>query len=244
MNEIKVSIILPFYNESKIVEEIFKEVFLFSEENKDYEFIFVNDGSTDNTLELLGKILSNSKTKRIKIVSYKNNLGKGYAIRKGVEYAFGEFICFTDSDLAYSLDHLKLLVEKLKYYDLAIGCRNLSPLNEEKISMMRFIVGRGYNILTRIFFGFGNFDTQAGIKGFKKEVAKELFSKQKMNNYSFDVEIIYLAKKKGYSIGMIPATLSKNHKNRISKVSVVRDSLSMFFDLIKIKLNDFGKIYE
>lgn len=239
MRDIRVSLILPCYNEESILENTLKIVSEFSKQNKDYEFIFVNDGSTDNTINILNEFSRLNSNQNIRIVSYYPNKGKGYAIRKGVEIAVGDNICFTDSDLAYSLDHVIALVDKLKDYEIVIGCRNLSNENEEKTSILRFIVSRGYNILSRVIFGFSKFDTQAGIKGFRNRVAKHLFSKQKLDNYSFDVEILYLSKKKGYILGMIPANLSKSHKEKKSKVNVIRDSINMFLDLIRIKSNNF-----
>jgi len=85
---------------------------------------------------------------------------------------------------------------------------------------------------------------QAGIKGFRKEVAIDLFSKQSINRFAFDVELLYLAQKKGYTIGEIPAIVSEIHLYKSSKVNLVRDSVKMIMNLIQIKYNDISGLYE
>lgn len=240
----KLSVILPCYNEESIIEKIIKELLDFSKNNKDYEFIFVDDGSKDNTLDIIEKTLQKSKNKFTKVSSYTPNKGKGYAIKEGVRNSQGDLICFIDSDLAYSLDHLERLRSELQKYDVVIGSRGLSKGNERNIKFSRILAGRVYNIFSRIILGLPYTDMQAGIKGYRKDVAKDLFSKQKLNDFAFDVEVIYLAKKKGYKIGEIPARVSEEHKNQISQVNLIRDSLKMFLDLIKIKLNDLTGKYE
>lgn len=240
----KISVILPVYNESNCIANTFDEVLHYSQDKPHYQFIFVNDGSTDNTQSILEKKLAASQTSKIKIVAYNCNQGKGYAVKKGIESSWGEIICFIDSDLAYSLDHLDFLVDKLGVFDVAIGCRNMMPDRIKKVKFKRRIAGKIFNFISRKILDLKHPDMQAGIKGFTKEAAEILFAKQTLKGYCFDVELIYLANKYGYNIAEIPAIVSDIHLHKNSKVNLVVDSLKMLFSLLKIKLNDTLGVYE
>lgn len=244
MKNKKISVILPCYNEEKIIKKSMETIIKFSKENPQYEFIFVNDGSTDKTLQIMEKIINKSKPKNLRLISYKLNKGKGRAIKEGVLKANGGYICFTDCDLAYSLDHLILLVNNLEKYDIVIGSRALLPDNRKELSLSRAIAGRTYNFLSRLILNLSFLDMQAGLKGFRNHTINNTFNKQIIKDFSFDVELLYLAKKNKYSIGEIPATLSSSHKYKNSKVNLIKDSFRMFVDLFKIKYNDLKGKYE
>jgi len=237
----KISVILPFYNEEKRILATLKEVEKFSKKNKNFDFLFVDDGSNDKTLDILRK---EKNSQKIRILSYTKNKGKGHAIRTGVKYVDGNLICFMDSDLAYSLEHLFEMKERLNDFDVVIGCRGLAEETAKNVPMIRKIFGVGFNILSRAILNLNFRDMQAGVKGFKREVAKKLFQNQKINGFSFDTEILYLAKKYKYSIGKIPARVSNNNSYSISKVNLFRDTLKMFLSLFIIRLNDLIGKYE
>ena len=240
----KVVVVLPVYNEAKCIESTLESVLEFSNFRPWYHFIFVNDGSTDRTKEILDTKLAVTSNSKVKVISYQNNQGKGYAVKRAVENACEDYICFIDSDLAYSLEHLELIVDQLEAFDVVIGCRNLIPESIKQVSLIRKIAGKIFNTISRKLLNLPFYDMQAGIKGFKKDVAKELFQKQGMTGFSFDVELLYLAKKKGYSIGQIPARVSVKHLNKASKVNLVVDSAQMLIDLFKIRYNDIIGKYE
>ena len=240
----KISVILPVYNESACIHKTFDSVLEFLKINHDYHFIFVNDGSTDNTKEIIEKKMEQSKTSQITLVTYRTNRGKGYAVKKGLEYGDGDYICFMDSDLAYSLAHLEIMVEKLEVFDVVIGCRNLLPNTFKKVKFNRKVAGKVFNTISRKILSLKFMDMQAGVKGFKKTVAHDLFKRQTLTGFAFDVEIIYLAKKQGYTIGEIPAIVSDMHINKSSKVDLVKDSVSMFCSLLRIKYNEKVGKYE
>lgn len=241
---IKISVILPVYNETECIAKTFELVLKFSRNHPNYQFIFVNDGSIDGTKELLEKKIKDAKKKKIILVSYEPNQGKGYAIKKGVESSLGDYICFIDSDLAYSLTHLEFLIDKLEVFDVVIGCRNLISDNFKRVKFIRRLAGKIFNIMSRCILSLNFSDMQAGLKGFRKDAAKNLFKKQTIRGFSFDVEIIYLAQKMGYSIGEIPAIVSTTHLSKSSKVNLVVDSLRMLRSLIQIKINDIRGLYE
>lgn len=233
----RVSVILPVYNEQACIRRTFEAIVQYSIEHPDFTFIFVNDGSSDRTKQILATGIHLVKPPHIHLISYHPRAGKGYAIRRGVEYAEGDLICYLDSDLAYSLDHLDLLVEKLRYYDIVIGSRNLTS-NEKDLKLSRKIAGKVFNFLCRKILNLKLRDTQAGLKGFRANVAKNLFARQELTGFSFDVELIYLAKKCGYSIVEIPARVSDKHQKKASKVNLLQDSIRMLLDLLKIRFND------
>lgn len=240
----EVSVILPVYNESACIHNTFDSVLEFSKINPYYHFIFVNDGSTDNTQEIIESKIKQSKTSQITLINYKVNRGKGYAVRKGLESSYGDYVCFVDSDLAYSLAHLEILVNKLEFFDIVIGCRNLTPKSVNKVKLNRKLMGIIFNILSRKMLALKFRDMQAGIKGFRNSVAKDLFKKQTMTRFAFDVELLYLGKKQGYSIGEIPALISEVHMYKKSKVDLLKDSVEMLCSLFKIRYYDKIGKYE
>ncbi|MBV9386629.1 MAG: glycosyltransferase [Chroococcidiopsidaceae cyanobacterium CP_BM_ER_R8_30] len=241
---LKVAVILPVYNEAKCIAKTWDSVLQFSNTRPYYHFTFVNDGSTDQTKQILDAKLTAASNSRIKVIEYEENKGKGFAIKTAVESVHEDYICFIDSDLAYSLEHLDLLVEKLDEFDVVIGCRNLIPESIERVNLTRKLAGKSFNTISRKLLNLPFCDMQAGIKGFKKNVAKEVFQKQKIAGFSFDAELIFLAKKKGYKIGQIPAMVSEKHLNKVSKVNLLIDSARMLLDLLKIRCNDIMGKYE
>ncbi|MEY3866230.1 MAG: hypothetical protein RLZZ338_121 [Cyanobacteriota bacterium] len=240
----KIAILLPVYNEAKCIENTFDEIFLFCQKNPQYHFFFVNDGSTDQTKEILERKINAVTYHPIDIISYPYRQGKGGAIQKAALQLDADYICFMDGDLAYSLEHLKMLISALEIYDMVIGCRNLDRANFRNLTLTRKILGKGFNWLTRKILNLRYKDMQAGLKGFRKEVAKELFIRQTITGFSFDAELIYLAKKKGYSIGEIPARVAEDHISKKSTVNLIKDSIKMFGCLLKIRYNDLMKYYE
>jgi len=237
----QISLIIPAYNEEKNILRMLKKLRLLLKNEKDkWEILIINDGSTDNTLG----ILKNYKPKFFKIISYKKNKGKGFAVKKGVKEATGDYICFIDSDLAYSFDNLKNLLSYLENFEVVIGSRNLETDNHENISTLRRIFGKGFNILSNIILGYRIKDTQCGLKAFKKEAAERLFSKQTLNGWGFDTEILYLAKKKNYKIKEVRAVVLERYGAQDSKINFLKDPIKMFLDLLKIRLNDICGKYE
>jgi len=240
----KIAVILPVYNEANCIEQTFDRILEFSQKNHAYNFIIVNDGSTDNTLEIIENQLKSFPTHHIKLISYSHRQGKGYAVKKGGEYVDADCICFMDGDLAYSLEHLEPLVEKLEKFDVVIGCRNLDRENFRNLTLLRKISGKIFNLISRAILNLKYRDMQAGLKGFKKIPAQEIFKRQTLTGFSFDAELLFLAKKKGYTIGEIPARVSQQHLYKLSQVNILKDSLKMLICLFKIRSNDRAGYYE
>lgn len=233
-----VQVVLPVYNEQACIGHTLESIATYLETHPNYTFVFVNDGSSDRTAEIIANYIADHSQSQMLLLSYPDRGGKGCAVKTGVNYADGDLICFLDSDLAYSLDHLDRLVEQLQYYDVAIGCRSLVTTNPQGIKFQRKLAGKIYNWLSRKLLNLDFRDMQAGLKGFRIEVAKRLFAQQRLMGFSFDVELMYLAQKQGFSIGEIPARVSKSHQQKASKVNLIEDSLKMLGDLIQIRWND------
>ncbi|MBW4527305.1 MAG: glycosyltransferase [Phormidium tanganyikae FI6-MK23] len=232
------SIVLPVYNEQACIRQTFEAILRYLETHPNFTFIFVNDGSSDRTKEIIAAGIHLAKMPQIQLISYQPRAGKGYAIRRGVEYADGDLICFLDSDLAYSLAHLDLLVKKLQTCDVVIGNRSLMRSSQKDVKPSRKIADKIFNFLSRKILNLQYSDMQAGLKGFRKSAAKKLFFYQTLTGFSFDVELMYLAENWGYSIGEIPAKVSEKHQKKLSKVNLIQDSIKMLLDLLKIRFND------
>jgi dolichyl-phosphate beta-glucosyltransferase len=233
-----VTVVLPVYNEQACIAQTFDAIVAFARKHPSYTFLFVNDGSTDHTKAILADRLKIAQMPQLQMLSYSPRAGKGFAIKTGMNYAEGNYLCYLDSDLAYSLEHLGALVECLEAQDVAIGSRSLVASNPAVLHWSRRLAGKVYNSISRFALGLGYPDMQAGLKGFRRDVAKELFAQQSLMGFSFDVELIYLAKRQGYRIGQIPAQVSKQHQQKTSKVNLLSDSLYMFKDLLQIRWND------
>lgn len=240
----QVSVILPVYNEQTCIETTFDAVLDFARSHPNYHFLFVDDGSTDWTKQLLRIKLDAAHTKQIQLLSYSFNAGKGYAIRRGITHAHGKYICYLDSDLAYSLEHLEALVAELSHADVVIGRRDLAFNRTKNCNLSRKVAGRVFNLLSRRILRLPYLDMQAGLKGFQRSSATQLFSRQLMSGFSFDVELLYLAKKYGFSIREIPAIVGDSHQHKASKINLFSDSLTMLFDLLKIRVSDRRGKYE
>ncbi|MEG4943663.1 glycosyltransferase [Microcoleus sp. F4-D5] len=214
---IKIAVILPVYNEAKCIAQTFDRILEFSQKNHAYNFIIVNDGSTDNTLQILENQLKNFPTHHIKLISYSHRQGKGYAVKKGSECVDADCICFMDGDLAYSLEHLELLVKKLKEFDVVIGCRNLERENFRNLTLLRKISGKIFNFISGKILDLPYRDMQAGLKGFNKIPAREIFKNQTLTGFCFDAELLFLAKKKDIQLVKFQPNFASNTYTKIPK---------------------------
>ncbi len=238
----QVSIILPVYNESACIAQTLDAVWQYAIAHPHYQFIFVDDGSTDASHAILQPLIATLDSPQIKLISYTPNQGKGFAIKQGLKVCEGEYIGFIDSDLAYSLEHLEFLVNQLEIYDVVIGSRTLIATGWTKFH--RRLIGQIFNWICRQVLSLPFRDMQAGIKGFRRAIATDLFQRLAIRRFAFDVELLYLARKRGYSIGEIPAIVSESHLTITSNVNLMRDSLEMLLNLIQILWKDGRGSYD
>lgn len=244
------SVIIPAYNE----EPNFKKgtindipVYL-GKQSYTWEVLIVDDGSDDNTAKLADQFAKANKNIRV----IKNpHEGKAETVKKGVEEAKGELILFTDFDQATPITEVEKLLPMFPEYDIVIGSRQLPGAKREKEPFYRHIMGLGFNLIVQLIAVRGIWDTQAGFKCFKNEVAKELFGKLKVYGKgkkvkgalvtAFDVELLFIAKKRGYKIKEVAIIW---HHVSTTRVSPIKDSLRMFRDVIKIRFNDIKGVYK
>lgn len=242
MNDtIYLSVILPVYNEEKLIRNTLNEVESYlNSQNYTYEIIAVNDGSFDGTLKILDDFAGN--TDNLKIVNNPGNRGKGYSVRSGMLAASGKYRLFMDADNSTDIKEVKKFIEALERgSDAAIGDRALAgsviTLNQP---VYKKILGKIGNIFIRSLTIQGIKDTQCGFKCFTEELVRDIFPVLEIDRWAFDVEILALSLKRGYGIKSIPIAW----KNRIeSKVKLI-DYLLTFADLIKIKINLLTNKYE
>ncbi|MBL0928242.1 MAG: glycosyltransferase [Phycisphaerales bacterium] len=229
-----VSVVLPVYNETRIIERTFTEVAAFARAHPFFRFLFVDDGSKDDTAAQLRRLMK-SAPDNVAFHACPVNGGKGAAIRAGFARCDGDFILFTDGDLAYSLDHLPRLAEALRAADVAIGSRSLIPHEDRNVRLPRKVLGWGFNRLARAIIGLPHKDTQAGLKGFRRDAARRIFERQRLADFSFDVELLFLAHRFGYRVAEIPAHVCEGHASLGSNVRLLRDPLRMFANLLRIR---------
>lgn len=200
-----VSIVIPCYNESERIQKTLQhiEAYLKSQQYR-AEVVLVDDGSKDDTVNLLKMMESLGIDRRI--IELDCNQGKGAAVRKGILEARGKYVIFTDADEATPIHELEKLLPLLREgSEVVIGSRYLAQsLIQKKQSWIRRVISRSGNwLISKLLFG-GVKDTQCGFKGFQRAVAQDLFSRGKINRWGFDFEMIFLAKKLSYSCREVP----------------------------------------
>ena len=233
------TIIIPAYNESKRIIRSLKDIdeyILKKSTGSSYEVIIVDDGSTDNTKDVVDNWINNEAKNKssYKIISYKQNQGKGYAVREGFLNTNSELVLYTDADGASPIEEAeKLLLVINEGFDIVCGSRILKS-RETKVDMSvkRRFVGFVFQCILKSLGLADLKDTQCGFKLFKTNAAKDLAKKQKCFNYSFDIEYLFLAKKYGYKIKEVP--INWYHVEG-SKVNILRDSVKMLAEVLKIR---------
>ncbi|MDG2200100.1 MAG: glycosyltransferase [Phycisphaerales bacterium] len=230
-----ITIILPVYNEAWLIGSVMTRVIEHAESHPDQHILIVDDGSTDRTPELVGERLGRVDHDRITLLRHERNQGKAEAIITGLRHSTDPLVCYTDGDLAYSLDHVDQLLEALQDADVAIGSRALAGASQRNISWHRRLFGETFNLLVRLILGIPHRDTQAGLKGFTFEAATRLFSRLKTRNFAFDAELLYLARKEQMRVVEIPAHVSVRHSYKVSTMNMFRDPLTMLWSVCKVR---------
>lgn len=233
-NVIKISVVIPMYNENSIIEDTALTVHKYMTDRfgaGNFEILFSNDGSRDGcektveALNLPGVIAT----------GYKNNRGKGCAVRTASLQARGKYVVFTDADLAYGTEvigRIYDIFESKKDCDMVIGSRNMSRDGYEGYTFLRKIASKTYIKVLCMCGGFRLSDSQCGCKAFTGEAAHKIFSRCEVDGFAFDFETILWAQKFGMKIKEMPVKII-NHRE--SKVRLIRDTLKMLSDLRKMK---------
>lgn len=233
MNPITHSIVVPAYNEAKRLEATLDLVLGYVAAQKwNAEVLVVNDGSKDATRDIVLRRAAHNPA--LRLVENPGNRGKGYSVRHGVMQARGEFILFTDADLASPIEEgEKLLAALAAGADMAIGSRWLdTSLQTRPQPLYRRVLGRVFNLALRLVLGMNYKDTQCGFKAFRRRAAAAVFPLQIIERWGFDPEILFLARRLGFRVDEVAVKWAHQEN---TKISPIRDGLRMFTELLTIR---------
>ena len=204
LKRVYLSVVIPAFNEERRLHKTLEKVRSYLEHSHiTYEIIVVNDGSEDETLNLVKKTISMSASRwaNLRLISYPENKGKGYAVKKGMLAARGKWRLLMDADNSTSIAELKKLLLYVSDYNIIIGSRYLDKYSiKKKQSIIRRFISRGGSFLIRVMLGLKITDTQCGFKLFSAKATKDIFPLQTISRWGFDMEILTIAKRKGYKI--------------------------------------------
>jgi glycosyltransferase involved in cell wall biosynthesis len=230
-----ISIIIPAYNEEKrlpatlncVLEYLGRRTWSF------IEVLVVDDGSTDGTAAVAEEF--HHAHPLVHVLRNQGNRGKGYSVRHGMRQAKGDWILFTDADLSTPIEELDKLISSaaVKKTAVVIGSRALDrTLIEIHQTPFRETAGRLFNLFVRAVTGLPLWDTQCGFKLFEHRAAQEIFRRQRLDRFAFDVEVLFIAQKLGFTIVETPVRWSHSEG---TKVSMFKDSLNMLLDLARVR---------
>ncbi len=232
----RLSVIIPAYNEEARLPATLKQCHAWLREHLagGFEILVVDDGSQDRTCDAVRKLMP--AMPELRLLEQPENRGKGAAVRRGMLEASGDIRLFMDADHS---THIREVAKALDVFEsrpevaVVIASRQ-HPESDitQRQSWLRENMGKSFNALMRLTTGLDLRDTQCGFKVFRAEAAQAIFAAQRIDGFSFDVEILYLAGKLGYGIAEIPVEWI-NEPN--SRVRMLLDPASMFLDLIRIR---------
>lgn len=234
------SIVIPVYNEAVRIQKSIHNIcdFFYKHTDHSVEIIFVNDGSTDGTPDILN---SYKKSRQFSVISYQKNRGKGYAVKQGALAARGDWIIFFDVDLATPLKEFDHMVTFMESTDqIIIGSRRLvASLIEKSESAMRVFLGQGFTALSNILVPEIN-DFTCGFKCFSSTAARKIFPLARIDRWGFDTELLYIAKLKNIKIRQMPIKWAHDNDSRVRVLPAIWSSLA---ELIQIKWNQIKGLY-
>lgn len=236
-----ITVVIPAYNEAARLDETFLSLnqWRVPVDVRIKEVIFVNDGSTDSTL----KLLKNSPLKfDKKIISYNQNRGKGYAVRKGILASTSTYTLLMDADMATPLNELRKFIPDMhNNTDLIVGTRkNGKSTVTIHQPWLRENMGKVFTKLTQLILGSNTTDFTCGFKAFSKEAKEKIFPISQINRWGYDAEIIFLSDRLRLTIQEVPV---KWADQRGTKVNLISDSIQSFLELLTIRLNHLTGTY-
>ena len=237
----RLSVVIPMYNESHRMKGSLPRLRdYFRGQPYSVEFVVVDDGSHDNTIELAWQILGRDG---VRVLEEKPNRGKGHAVKVGMLAAEGDKVLFTDADLSTPPEELEKFWQWFdKGYDVVIGSRKMKgAVLERHQPLWRESMGKVFTWLTNHIATRGISDITCGFKCFTHSAAQELFSRSIINDWSFDAEVLYIAQQRGLKIKEVPVHW---HDERGTKVRIARDAARAMAGLIKIRLNGMRGMYK
>lgn len=238
------SVIIPAYNEAQRLPNTLKQVERYlSDQAYRSEIIVVENASQDNTYQVAKEFSGQHRSERLPIIVLDEpQKGKGAAVKKGMLAANGEYRFMCDADLSMPIEEIRRFIPpSLESFDIAIASREAPGAIRYNEPAYRHVVGRIFNSLIRVLAIPDLNDTQCGFKCFRAKIAEELFPRMTILGWSFDVEILYLARRFNYQIIEIPIPWYYNPQ---SQISVVGDSFQMALDIFKIRMEKRNSTHE
>ena len=222
----QISAIIPVYNQEVEIPFLLKRLReALNSTLLNYEIIIVNDGSRDNTLDILKK--EKKLDEHMRVISYPQNKGKGYAVKKGIMHTRGDIVLFVDGDLEISPDAIKDYVKELWTCDLVIASKS-HPLSKVNVPASRKVLSRIFNFYVQIATGIKLKDTQSGLKAGNGNALRKIFNIICIDRYAFDVELLAIATALNMRIKELPIEITLTHRFRVN------DIVKMFIDVIAI----------
>jgi dolichyl-phosphate beta-glucosyltransferase len=241
-NDMTYSIVIPAYNESQRLGATLDKVLAYVRAQRwDAEVIVVNDGSRDNTAEIVRAFAA--KDPMVRLVENPGNRGKGYSVRNGILSSRGDIVVFSDADLSSPIEEMPKLLEALAAgADIAIGSRWLrTELQTQRQSLHRQVFGRIFNLLMRAVLGLQFKDTQCGFKAFTRSAAQAIFPLERIERWGFDPEILFLARKFGLRTEEVPVQWGHSGGTRINPLV---DGARMCQEMLRIRWYDITGKYD
>jgi dolichyl-phosphate beta-glucosyltransferase len=235
------SFVIPAYNESVRIRPTLHALLRYAQEqNWDVEVLVVNDGSSDDTAQIVreyGRVHP-----QVLLLENPGNRGKGYSVRNGMLHARGDICLFMDADLSSPMTEAQKLFDAIDQgADIAIGSRWLrTELQTERQPLYRQLFGRIFNLALRIVLGLSFADTQCGFKAFRRDAAQRIFPLQKIERWGFDPEILFLAQRAGLRVEEVPVLWAHSEGTRLHPF---RDGSRMFAEVLRIRWNAFTGEY-
>jgi dolichyl-phosphate beta-glucosyltransferase len=233
------SVVIPAHNEESRLTGTLEQIFHFLEEQSfTYEVIIVENGSTDKTLKIAQKFVEQHKNFYV----IQSERGKGAAIRLGMLQAQGEYRFMCDADLSMPVvEMVKFIPPASGDFDIIIASREAKGAVRYNEPFYRHLGGRGINLIVQVLILPGMNDTQCGFKCFRAHVARDIFQQQTLRGWSFDIELLYIARRHKYRVKEVPIHWSHFGD---SKLSAFRDALRMIRDIFHIHVNAWRGIYD
>ena len=240
------SIVIPAFNEAARIEPTLERVreYLVAR-GESAEVLVVDDGSRDATPQIVEREGARYRASNIalRLLGDGRNHGKGASVRTGMLAAEGHVVLFSDADLSAPIEETPKLVEPILSGEVpvAIGSRGLDKsLIGVHQSAARELAGRSFNVLMRLMTGMPFRDTQCGFKAFRRDAARDVFSRLRIERFGFDVEALYLARKLGYEVREVPVVWNNVEGSKVSMLG----GLNGYADILRVRINDLRGLYD
>ncbi|MEE9562690.1 MAG: dolichyl-phosphate beta-glucosyltransferase [Thermoanaerobaculia bacterium] len=227
---VDLSVVIPCFNEeARLGATLGKIVGYLDQRGKTYEILVIDDGSQDATVSVAEALAFEP----MRVLEHGENRGKGAAVRTGVLASTGEWVLITDADLSTPIEDLERLERRSAEAEIVLGSRAVAESEIVRHQpLYRELMGKTFNVIIRSIGLVGLHDTQCGFKLFRGPVARELFECSKVDHFAFDVEVVWLAQKAGYTVVEEGVTWEDSPSSRVSPIG---DSWRMLIDVLRLR---------